>query len=257
LTEQTHRSDPRVLNRRTLERDHRALAAMLRPGMTVLDIGCGTGAITAGIANAVGSAGRVVGVDRDGSLLESARLAFANIPGLRFEFVDALSLEFEDQFDIVTAARAVQWMADPARAVGRMARAAKPGGAVVVLDYNHDRNSWAPDPPPEFARFYAAFLAWRASNGWANDIADRLPEMFEAAGLVDIAVVESDEVVERGAPGFEADTAIWGNAIESIGPRFCPAHELTNAADRYRVYCATALERQTLSMRTVTGKKPL
>jgi SAM-dependent methyltransferase len=257
LNAQTHRSDPRVLNRRTLERDHRALAAMLRPGMSVLDVGCGTGAITAGIAGAVGPAGRVVGVDRNGSLLESARLTFENIPGLRFEFVDALSLEFEDQFDIVTAARAVQWMADPARAVARMARAAKPGGAVVVLDYNHDRNSWSPDPPQEFIRFYTAFLAWRASNGWANDIANHLPGMFEAAGMVDIAVVESDETAERGAPEFEADTAIWANVIESIGPKFCPEHELLRAADRYRAYCATALQRQTLSMRTVTGKKPL
>ena len=47
---QTHRSDPQVLNRRTLEIDHRVLAGVLRPGMSVLDVGCGTGAITAGIA---------------------------------------------------------------------------------------------------------------------------------------------------------------------------------------------------------------
>ena len=76
---QTHRSDPRILDRRTLQRDHRLLAALLRPGMAVLDVGCGTGAITAGIANAVGDSGYVVGVDRDGALLELARAAHGAI----------------------------------------------------------------------------------------------------------------------------------------------------------------------------------
>jgi hypothetical protein len=138
-----------------------------------------------------------------------------------------------------------------------MARAVKPGGAVVVLDYNHDRNSWIPDPPPEFVRFYAAFLAWRASHGWGNDIADRLPEIFQAAGLIDIAVVQSDEVSERGARDFVADGAIWGNVIESIGANFYAESELLRVADRYRAYCATVLLRQTLCMRSVKGKKPL
>src|SRR4051794_2232473 len=129
---------------------------MLRPGMSVLDVGCGTGAITAGIARAVGPSGRAVGVDRDEAMLEIARREHSDV-----EFVqgDALDLPYDAEFDIATAARALQWIADPARAVAGMARAVKPGGIVIALDYNHDRNLWAPDPPPEFARFYAAFLA--------------------------------------------------------------------------------------------------
>jgi ubiquinone/menaquinone biosynthesis C-methylase UbiE len=77
---QAHRSDPRILGRRTLERHHRALAAILRPGLSVLDVGCGTGAITAGIARAVAPAGRVVGMDRDESLLDIARREHEAIP---------------------------------------------------------------------------------------------------------------------------------------------------------------------------------
>ena len=46
---QPHTSDARILDRRTLERDHRRLAELLKPGMAVLDVGCGTGAITAGL----------------------------------------------------------------------------------------------------------------------------------------------------------------------------------------------------------------
>jgi ubiquinone/menaquinone biosynthesis C-methylase UbiE len=73
MSEQSHRSDPRVLNRRTLERDHRRLADLLCPGLFVLDVGCGTGAITAGVARRVASEGKVLGVDRDEGLLTQAR----------------------------------------------------------------------------------------------------------------------------------------------------------------------------------------
>ena len=48
-----------ILDARSLAEDHAVLAALLRAGMTVLDVGCGTGAITRGIAQAVFRAGRL------------------------------------------------------------------------------------------------------------------------------------------------------------------------------------------------------
>ena len=135
MAEQFHRSDPRVLNRRTLDRDHRRLAELLRPGMTVLDVGCGTGAITAGIARSVGPGGSVVGVDRDLGLLEIARTEHAAVANLRFRREDALSLEFRQCFDVVTAARMLQWIRRPAKALARMKEAVKPRGRLVVLVY--------------------------------------------------------------------------------------------------------------------------
>ena len=62
MGQQSHRSDPRILNRRTLRRDHRHLRKLLRPGMDILDVGCGTGAITADIAKAVDPDGMVLGI---------------------------------------------------------------------------------------------------------------------------------------------------------------------------------------------------
>ncbi len=56
----------RVLDRRSLMGSHRQLAALLRPGMSVLDVGCGTGAIIADVADAVGSQGLAVGADING-----------------------------------------------------------------------------------------------------------------------------------------------------------------------------------------------
>ncbi|MGO9258874.1 MAG: class I SAM-dependent methyltransferase [Bryobacteraceae bacterium] len=162
---QSHQSDPRILSRRTLQRDHRYMAGLLRPGLSVLDVGCGTGAITSGIAEAVGALGSVTGVDRDAGLLEIARRSHAGLPNLHFEPGDATTLTFRDRFDVVTAARTLQWIADPGQAVLRMSQAARPSGLLVVLDYNHVLNQWAPDPPAGFRNFYRAFLAWREAHG--------------------------------------------------------------------------------------------
>ncbi len=148
---QPHRSDPRTLGRRTLERDHRFLARMLRPGLSVLDVGCGTGAITAGIAKAVGADGYVLGLDRDAGMLETARREHGGIPNLEFDSDDATTLNLGSQFDIVTAARTLQWISDPGLAVLKMREAAKASGLVVALDYNHALNAWIPNPPTEFS----------------------------------------------------------------------------------------------------------
>jgi SAM-dependent methyltransferase len=257
---QTHRSDPRILNRRTLQRDHRRLAELLRPGMSVLDIGCGTGAITADIARAVGPNGRVVGLDRDESLLVIARGDHV-LPNLRFVHGDILNFTFDESFDIVTAARVLQWINPPQLAIARMVQAAAPGGKIVVLDYNHDNNAWEPDPPTEFVRFYKAFLEWRSANGWNNRMADCLPGLFESQGLKRIQVHIEDEIVRRGDPDFATASAIWLHVLETIGPQLVTAgylaeRERTEAECVYREWIDTHLHVQTLQMRTVEATVP-
>lgn len=151
--------------------------------MSVLDAGCGTGSITAGIAEVVGPRGRVVGLDQDETLLQMARHNHGARSNLSFLKGDLLTLDFEPVFDIVTAARVLQWISEPLTALQRLAGAAKPAGRVVVLDYNHKLNAWHPDPPANFSRFYQSFLAWRDANGWDNETGNRLPVLFEQAGL--------------------------------------------------------------------------
>jgi 2-polyprenyl-3-methyl-5-hydroxy-6-metoxy-1,4-benzoquinol methylase len=126
----------RLLETRSLAADHRRLAALLRPGMRVLDVGCGSGAITRGIAVAV-SPGQVVGLDVSRHLLEAAAALSTDHPNLRFEEGSVLDARYAAEFDVVTAARVLQWLADPLSALQAMVRYTKPGGQVVVLDYNH------------------------------------------------------------------------------------------------------------------------
>ena len=260
VSEQSHRSDPRILNRRTLQHDHRRLVDLLRPGMVVLDVGCGTGAITADIARMVSPKGYAVGVDRDNSLLTLARQEHSAVENLSFENRDVLSLDFEARFDIVTTARMLQWVSDPIEAIRRLRRATKIGGYVVALDYNHEENSWTPEPPAEFLRFYRAFLQWRTTNGWDNRIADRLPALFQEAGITDVRIHCSDEIVQRDDPDFFDAAAVWSHVIQSIGAQLVAGgllyeEELLMTGECYHQYVHSSLQRQMLSMRTVEGKK--
>lgn len=261
MTARSHRSDPRILDRRTLQRDHRHLAGLLRPGLSVLDIGCGTGAITAGIAEAVGPHGYVVGIDRDEGLLERARAKHGSLRNLRFEHGDATALSYRAQFDIVTAARTLQWISELDSALSRMKQAAKPGGMLVALDYNHAKNRWEPHPPPEFCDFYKAFLAWREARQWDNHMADHLPELFRSLGLADVESHVQDEIIERGGPEFAEHADLWSQVIENLGEQlakagFCMESQLQEARERYGSWAKTELMKQTLAMRTITGRAP-
>src|SRR5439155_67113 len=105
-----------ILDRRSLARDHRRLAAMLRPGQRVLDVGCGTGAITRGIVEAVGPGGRVLGVDANRELIDAARRAHGAVAGLELDVQDAYALpDFTARAGIwadVAATRGRQMVAD-------------------------------------------------------------------------------------------------------------------------------------------------
>jgi ubiquinone/menaquinone biosynthesis C-methylase UbiE len=258
---QSHRSDPRILGRRTLERDHRYLMELLHPGLSVLDIGCGTGAITSGIAKMVGPQGLVVGLDRDAGLLEIARREHGHSPNLQFELGDAISLSFKVQFDIVTSARTLQWIGEVSQAVLQMRKAAKPSGVLVILDYNHVANRWEPDPPVEFQKFYRAFLAWRDAHGWDNEMADHLPGLFESVGLLGVESHIQDEVAARGDIQFSVQSGLWSEVIENVGEQlvndgYLQKSQLREASICYSSWAQAELMRQTLNMRTVVGRVP-
>ena len=226
----------------------------------MLDIGCGTGAITSGIAKAVAPA-FVIGLDRDPENLAAGPRAQRRSSQSQHQLGDALALSFEGVFDIVTAARTLQWISEPSAALGNMKRAAKSGGRVVVLDYNLADNRWEPGIPAEFARFYAAFLEWRASNHWDNRMADHLPDLFRVAGLQNVQVHVSDEISARGDDDFAQTAGIWTYVTSTLGPRIAAAgfsteNDCIAAGRAYLDWVADGLTQQTLVMRTVEGTVP-
>ena len=95
------------------------------PGLSVLDLGCRTGALTQHYAEG----NNVVGVDVDRVALETAEERL----GIDTVWADAESdLPFRDSsFDVVVAGELLEHLADPARAVANVRRVLKPGGRFV------------------------------------------------------------------------------------------------------------------------------
>jgi ubiquinone/menaquinone biosynthesis C-methylase UbiE len=248
----------RFLNTRTLATDQRRLAELLRPGMAVLDVGCGSGAITRGIAEAVAPGGRVVGLDINPGLIAEAREAHAGLPGLSFELADLDRYDHPATFDIVTAARVLQWLADPLGALRKMAALLKPGGRLLVLDYNHELIAWQPEPPASFMAFYAAFLRWRADAGMDNALADHLADLFAQAGLTQIVVTPQQERTTRDEPDFATRTSLWADLTATRG-RQVVADGAFDEADRataeaaYRQWAREHAQTQTMYLLAVEG----
>jgi ubiquinone/menaquinone biosynthesis C-methylase UbiE len=270
VTEQdlaTHRaampqSTGAILDTRTLANSHRRLLELLKPGLTVLDVGCGTGAITRGIAEAQGShVERVVGADVHAGFIEQARSRQPAMPGLSFAVADVYALPWTAEFDLVNAARVLQWRREPAKALAAMIAAVRPGGRALVLDYCHDKIAWHPQPPASMKTFYAAFLAWRAEAGMDNAIADHLPAMFAAAGLEDVGISVQHETTRRGDADFATRAGIWADVAASRGHQMVAdgaCDEATRAAAEvdYRRWVDTAAERQTMYLLAVDGVRP-
>jgi len=252
---------PSILSTRSLATGHRHLADLLSPGLSVLDVGCGPGAITRRIAEAVAPGGRAVGIDLNGLMVEEARRTHAGVPGLTFKVCDVYDLPYHEEFDIVTAARVLQWLARPLDALRMMVRAAKPGGRVVVLDYNHKRTSHTPEIPSTMQAFHAAFLRWRAEAGLDNEIADHLAEMFTRAGLRDVVETPQLESTQRGDPDFHVRAGIWAETAAFHGLRMVDdgvltEQERTAAEVDYRHWVATLAQSQTLYLVSVEGLRP-
>lgn len=109
-----------------------------RPGMRILDVGCGTGDLTLILAEMVGPEGRVVGLDLTPEMLAVARRKVVDRSlDDRVELVEgnALALPFDDDhFDGVTAGFSLRNMADLDGALAEMRRVLRPGGFAVSLD---------------------------------------------------------------------------------------------------------------------------
>ncbi|HEV2350572.1 MAG TPA: methyltransferase domain-containing protein [Terriglobia bacterium] len=97
-----------------------------QPGEYILDLGCGTGHLTAQIAEA---GAHVVGVDSAITMIEQAR---AHFPALQFELADAQDFHFSEPFDAVFSNAVLHWIVAATRVAGSVSRALKPGGRFVA-----------------------------------------------------------------------------------------------------------------------------
>ena len=122
----------------------------LKPGMSVIEVGCGIGRDAEALAARVGSTGRVIGIDASQELIAQAtnRTAALGLP-LRFQVDDAHALSFADNsFDAARVDRVLQHLNDPSQAVREMARVVRSGGRIAVIEPDWEMITVAGVPLP-------------------------------------------------------------------------------------------------------------
>lgn len=191
-------------SRRTAEEAAAFLIPRLRPDMRLLDVGCGPGSITAGLAKYVGE---VVGIDVEASVLETARELTAGVPNLSFEEASVYTLPYEDgSFDAAYAHQLMQHLADPAAALREMARVVRPGGYVAARD--SDYQTMISHPRTEgIEEWRALYTEVVRRNGADANAGRRIPAWMAAAGLDQVDV--STTVAMMRDP---AEVLNWGDS---------------------------------------------
>jgi ubiquinone/menaquinone biosynthesis C-methylase UbiE len=199
---------------------HLLVDAGIRPGMRVLDVGCGVGDVSMLAASLVGRAGTVVGVDSDPRALALARerAAVAGLDQLEFHEGDFRKLCLDQPFDALVGRFVLMYLGDPVEALKHVLASIRPGGIVAFQEFQivfqgGQRASW-PDVP-----MYDQQIEWiretLARLGVETEMGFRLLSVFRDAGLptpkmqMHIPLASADD-----HPGY----LWWAHTLRSILP---------------------------------------
>ncbi|WP_371784590.1 class I SAM-dependent methyltransferase [Streptosporangium subroseum] len=187
-----HESVLRSHRWRTAENSAAYLLPHLRPGTSLLDVGCGPGTITVDLAERI-APGMVTAVEVTAEALALAR-AEAERRGrstIEFFVADVHALEFpDDTFDVVHAHQVLQHVGDPVQALREMRRVCKPGGIVAVRDSDYAAFTWFPEQP-ELDEWLTLYHRIARANGGEPDAGRRLLAWAHAAGFTDVSATSS------------------------------------------------------------------
>lgn len=193
---------------RTLEEAAAFLLPHLRSGMAALDVGCGPGSITRGLAQRL-APGAVVGLDPStAALAEAQRDASARgLDNLRYVQGSVYELPFADaSFDVVYAHQVLQHLREPAVALRQMLRVLRPGGIVAVRDVDWGTAAhWPAEPWIE--RFIEVHLQTWRRNGGEPLMGRKLRALLNAAPVVDVEVTAGEWCYTT-----PAETSAWGDS---------------------------------------------
>lgn len=199
--------------RRTARRNAAFFLPFLRPGMSVLDAGCGPGSITLGLAEAV-APGPVTGVDISSASLERARALAAarGTANVVFEQHHLRALPYaHGTFDAVFGHAVMQHLDDPEAVLAELYRVLKPGGVIGLGDADFDGAIYWPEGEL-LERSMDVVAGLRAGAGDAR-VGKRLRGLLAGAGFVQVSAG-----VRAGADGdarsVAATGAYWANYLE-------------------------------------------
>ncbi len=123
--------------RRMLHNPERMFKKYIRPGSTVMDIGCGPGAFITGLAKLAGHEGKVIAVDLQEGMLEHARIRVeTEKPGSRIVFHKCgnNTLGLDEQADFILTFYMVHETPDPVAFINEISGLLKPGGIYYLAE---------------------------------------------------------------------------------------------------------------------------
>lgn len=202
---------------RTVANSAAYLAPHLTPGTTVLDLGCGVGTITAGIAALV-APGVVHAVDLDPGVLAQARehTAGARLTNVEFTVGDVSALALKnDSVDVAHAHQVLQHLPDPVAALRELARVTRPGGLVAARDADYGGFTWYP-AHPGLDRWLQLYHDVARRLGGEPDAGRRLVGWAHAAGLREVVATSSTWTYTAGS-GADWWAATWSERVVASG----------------------------------------
>jgi 2-polyprenyl-3-methyl-5-hydroxy-6-metoxy-1,4-benzoquinol methylase len=170
--------------RRSLETHAQFLLPHLKPGIRLLDVGCGPGTITIGLAKAV-TPGEVIAVDASSSQIEVARqrALAAGISNVQFQCESVYSLPFNNnEFDVIFAHAVLEHLKDPVAAILELRRVLKPDGLIALRSPDWGGFIVAPETPG-LQHALQRYAAIQTHNGGDVHVGRRLPGLLRTAGL--------------------------------------------------------------------------
>lgn len=187
-TAYTHGYSPavvQVMAVRTAEHEAGFFLPFLHPGLRLLDVGCGPGTITLGLARAI-APGELVGLDIDPGSVAVAEAAAREqgVTNVRFEVGRAEALPFpEASFDAVFEHTLLEHVTDPLSVLGEMRRVLRPGGCVGLRDGDWGSNIFVPAFAPELEAAFALYERWWRHRGGDPRFGRRQRSLLRAAGF--------------------------------------------------------------------------
>jgi ubiquinone/menaquinone biosynthesis C-methylase UbiE len=158
--------------------------AGVRPGMRVLDLGCGVGDVAFISADLVGSTGSVVGIDLSPVAVATAteRAASSGLDSVSFQVADMTAFDRYADFDAVTGRFLLMHLPDPGAAIAEIARQVRPDTVIAFAEFDLATAATSRQMPL-FAQCVGWIIAAYTRAGFEPNMGSKLYAAFRSAGL--------------------------------------------------------------------------
>jgi SAM-dependent methyltransferase len=208
--------------------------AGIAPGMRVLDVGSGTGAVALLAAGLVGPSGEVIGTDLASAAIVAAREVAASraLEQVSFREGDPAEMDFERAFDAIVGRYVLMFQANASTMLRRLARHLRPGGIMVF----HEPD-WSFVRSHPAAPIYDQCCQWIVDTfervGTSTNMSARLHHAFVDAGLL-APTMRMQTVIGDAVSAVE-----WLRAVAELITVLAPTMEQQGIAAPDDLECAT------------------